>query len=251
MRFAALALLTCPLWACATGVDNAPAGTSPLNVGGADGEPSDGGSASGGSGSTSAGSASGGSSAGALGVAGSGASGAPSGKAGAGSAGSGSAGAGSAGKGGIAGSGSGGASAGSGSGGAGASAGASASGGASAGSGSAGAGAGGVPNSTGCDAGTATVTVKTSGTYTGKANDCVRLHIEPGWATINPKFIAQPGSGPYPVPFSFFSCKGDGTGSLTADYVEVPLLKNAPNPGCDLFVQFGGGATTIIVNYYD
>jgi len=148
---------------------------------------------------------------------------------------------------GSAGSGSGGANAGTGAGGAGASA----SGGASAGdTGSAGTGAGGLPNSTSCDATNAKATVATSGIYEGKANDCVRLHIEPSWGAINLKFIAQPGTGPYPVPFSFFSCGGNGTGSLTADYAETPF-KAGPNPGCDFFVQFGGGDTTIKVTYYD
>ena len=61
---------------------------------------------------------------------------------------------------------------------------------------------------------------------------------------------AQPGTAGYPVPFSFFSCAGDGTGSLTGDFAPA-ILTQGSNPGCDLFVQFNGGATTLKVTYYD
>jgi hypothetical protein len=86
--------------------------------------------------------------------------------------------------------------------------------------------------------------------YTGKANDCVRLAVNPTWSVIGMKFQPEPGTGPYPVPFSFFSCGGNGTGSLTADYAST-TFKAGANPGCDFFVQFEGGATTIKVTYYN
>jgi hypothetical protein len=59
-----------------------------------------------------------------------------------------------------------------------------------------------------------------------------------------------PGTAGYPVPFSFFSCAGNGTGSLTGDYSSV-VIKSGANPGCDLYVQFTGGATTLKFTYYD
>jgi hypothetical protein len=52
------------------------------------------------------------------------------------------------------------------------------------------------------------------------------------------------------VPFSFFNCSGNGTGSLTADYA-TSVLGSGPNPGCDYYVQLNGGATTVKVTYYD
>ena len=109
---------------------------------------------------------------------------------------------------------------------------------------------GGATGSTTCDAAHAVATLITSQLYTGKANDCVRLAVNPTWSVISLQFQPQPGTGPYPVPFSFFSCGGNGTGSLTADYMNV-TLKSGANPGCDFFVQFEGGSTTIKVTYYD
>jgi hypothetical protein len=64
------------------------------------------------------------------------------------------------------------------------------------------------------------------------------------------QFQPQPGTAAYPVPYSFFSCAGNGTGSLTADYA-VSSIKSGSNPGCDLYVQFNGGATAVKVTYYD
>jgi len=93
-------------------------------------------------------------------------------------------------------------------------------------------------------------TIATSQSYTGKANDCVRLVVEPSWSVVNIQLQPLPGTQGYPVPFSFFNCGGNGTGSLTADYANVSL-KSGTNPGCDFFVQFDGGATTIKVTYYD
>jgi len=93
-------------------------------------------------------------------------------------------------------------------------------------------------------------TVTTSQLYTGKANDCVRLKVDTSWSVINVQLQPQPGTQAYPVPFSFFSCGGNGTGSLTGDYQNA-VIKSGANPGCDYFVQFGGGETTIKVTYYD
>jgi hypothetical protein len=101
-----------------------------------------------------------------------------------------------------------------------------------------------------CDAAHAVATITTSQSYTGKASDCVRLVVDSTWSVINVQLQPLPGTQGYPVPFSFFNCGGNGTGSLTADYANVSL-KSGANPGCDFFVQFGGGGTTIKVTYYD
>ncbi|MET0791348.1 MAG: hypothetical protein ABW061_07475, partial [Polyangiaceae bacterium] len=133
------------------------------------------------------------------------------------------------------------------------SAGASHGGASSAGASSAGAssaGAGGAPVGGTCDATTASATLATSTTYTGKANDCIRLAVNPSWSTVQVQMQAQPGTAAYPVPFSFFTCAGNGTGSLTADFAPA-ILKSGANPGCDVFVQFTGGATVLKVIYYD
>jgi len=119
----------------------------------------------------------------------------------------------------------------------------------SGGTSSGGTSSGGTSSST-CDAAHAVATLMTSQVYTGKANDCVRLAVNPTWSTIALQFQPQPGTQGYPVPFSFFSCGGNGTGSLTADYMNT-TFKSGTNPGCDFFVQFGGGETTIKVTYYD
>ena len=260
-RLALLALLSLPAWACATAIDNAPADTSPLASSGDSGNPS-----AGSSGSASAGAGSSAGKGGATGAAGSGASGAPqsggapssAGSGGAGKGGTSAGGSSSAGKGGT--SGGGGSSAGKGgtagssTGGAGkggsSSAGSSSAGSSSAGSSAGGASSGGTTGGTGCDAAHAVATITTQQVYTGKANACVRLAVNPTWAMIALKFQPMPGTAAYPVPFSFFSCAGNGTGSLTGDYVEN-TFKTGTNPGCDFFVQFGGGATTIKVTYYD
>ena len=255
-RLALLALLSLPAWACATAIDNAPADTSPLASSGDSGNPS-----AGSSGSASAGAGSSAGKGGATGAAGSGASGAPqsggapssAGSGGAGKGGTSAGGSSSAGKGGT--SGGGGSSAGKGgtagssTGGAG-KGGSSSAGSSSAGSSAGGASSGGTTGGTGCDAAHAVATITTQQVYTGKANDCVRLAVNPTWAMIALKFQPMPGTAAYPVPFSFFSCAGNGTGSLTGDYVEN-TFKTGTNPGCDFFVQFGGGATTIKVTYYD
>jgi len=76
------------------------------------------------------------------------------------------------------------------------------------------------------------------------------LVVEKSWSVVNVQLQPLPGTQGYPVPFTFFNCGGNGTGSLTADYANVSL-KSGANPGCDFFVQFGGGGTTIKVTYYD
>jgi hypothetical protein len=93
-------------------------------------------------------------------------------------------------------------------------------------------------------------TLATQEVYNGKDNDCIRLSVNPSWSVINLQFQPLPGTGPYPVPFSFFSCGGNGTGSLLTDYANV-TFKTGANPGCDYFVQFGGNGGTIKVTYYD
>ena len=250
MRLALLAFLTFPGWACATAINGAPSDSSPLAASGSGGSDSAGNGASAGSSqNVSTGGA----------AAGSGASGAPAagapgsgGKGGSGSGGAGTAG--SVGKAGSssagapsAGASNGGASAG---GAAGTSSGGTSAGGASAGTGSAGAGEAGGGGGVICDAAHATVTFNQQDNKTVQANDCVHLVVNPGWATVQIKLQAQPGTATYPVPFTFFNCGGNGTGSLTADYAEA-VLKSGPNPGCDFFVQFGGGATAVKVTYFD
>ena len=102
-----------------------------------------------------------------------------------------------------------------------------------------------------CDAAHSLATIATSTTYTGKANDCVRLAVNPSWATVAIQLQGQPGTAVYPVPFSFSStCAAAGTGSLPANYTSV-TLKSGTNPGCDYFVQFTGGTTALKFTYYD
>ena len=120
----------------------------------------------------------------------------------------------------------------------------------SAGATSAGASSGGTSGGAICDAAHAVASITTSQSYTGKADDCVRLVVEKSWSVVNVQLQPLPGTQGYPVPFTFFNCGGNGTGSLTADYANVSL-KSGANPGCDFFVQFGGGGTTIKVTYYD
>ncbi|HET7540347.1 MAG TPA: hypothetical protein VFK05_10770 [Polyangiaceae bacterium] len=255
VRLALLAFLAFPGWACATAINAAPSDSSPLGVGGSgSGSESSGGSASEG-GSANSGSG------GVPGAAGNGVSGSPAagspGSAGKGGSGSGGAGsAGSTGKAGAssAGSPSGGASTGGASAGGAAgssSAGSASVGGASAGTtGSAGSGEAGGGSGITCDAAHATVTFNQQDTKDVKANDCVHLVVNPGWATVQVKLQAQPGTATYPVPFSFVYCGGNGTGSLTGNYVDA-VLKSGPNPGCDVFVQFTGGDTAVKVTYFD
>ncbi|HEY4106941.1 MAG TPA: hypothetical protein VGM44_23735, partial [Polyangiaceae bacterium] len=64
------------------------------------------------------------------------------------------------------------------------------------------------------------------------------------------EFQPQPGTTGYPVPYSYSSCKGSGSGSLTADYAESVMI-TPTNPGCDVYVQFSGSAGAIKVTYYD
>jgi hypothetical protein len=78
----------------------------------------------------------------------------------------------------------------------------------------------------------------------------VRLAINPTWSAVNLKLTAQPGTAQYPAPFSFSSCAGSGTGSLTADYKDSAVMAGA-NPGCDVYVQFTGGTSAIKFIYYD
>jgi hypothetical protein len=102
-----------------------------------------------------------------------------------------------------------------------------------------------------CDAAHSVATIATSGTFTGKANDCVRLTVNPTWAVVSLQLQPLPGTASYPVPFTFSaSCAAGGTNSLTADYVNV-TLKSGTNPGCDYFVQFTGGTTALKFTYYD
>jgi len=251
-RLAWLLLATLPVWACATAIDNAPTESSPLQNIGSGGELS-----AGDSGSAGKNSAAGSGASGAPGSSGGAPSSSGGGNAGRGGASSGGTGTGSAGKGGTSSSagsaGKGGTSSAGGSAGKG---GTSSAGGAGAGAPSAGApsagapGAAGSTGSTTCDAAHSVATLISNQPYTGKANDCVRLAVNPSWSTVAVQLQPMPGTGPYPVPFSFFSCGGNGTGSLTADYVNV-MLKSGPNPGCDFFVQFNGGAATIKVTYYN
>ena len=93
-------------------------------------------------------------------------------------------------------------------------------------------------------------TLTTQQIFVGKANDCVRLAVNPSWSSVSIQLQPTPSAAPYPLPFSFYNCGGNGTGALTADYANV-TLKAGPNPGCDFFVQFEGGSTTIKVTYYD
>ncbi len=114
--------------------------------------------------------------------------------------------------------------------------------------GSAGKGGGGSTGTTPCDASHAVATVSHAQTFTGKANDCVRLSVNPNYASIALDLNAQPGTQ-YPVPFTYTSCAGNGTGKLTADGDDI--FKTSSNPGCDYYVQFTGGSTTLKFVYYD
>ncbi len=78
----------------------------------------------------------------------------------------------------------------------------------------------------------------------------MRLPVNPGWSMVNVKFNSLPGTVGYPVSFSYSSCAGSGTGSLTKDYADSVILAGN-NPGCDVYVQFTGGATAIKFTYYD
>jgi hypothetical protein len=258
-RVALLALMTLPAWACATAIDNALPDATPLANHDASGAPNAGSAASaagsvsagksGAPGSAGSGSSGSGQSGGSPSSAGKGGTGGTASVASAGKGGTGNAGAGSgsAGKGGTSSGGTGSGSAGK----AGASsAGSSSAGSSSAGTSSAGSTSGGATGGGTCDAAHAVATLMTSQVYTGKANDCVRVAVNPTWSTIALQFQPQPGTTGYPVPFTFESCGGNGTGSLTADYANT-TFKSGTNPGCDFFVQFGGGATTIKVTYYD
>ncbi|HWZ91493.1 MAG TPA: hypothetical protein VNW92_21675, partial [Polyangiaceae bacterium] len=122
--------------------------------------------------------------------------------------------------------------------------------GGSAGAGGGSAGTGGTTGGGTCDAAHSVATLATGTVYTGKANDCVRLSVNPTWATVAIQMQAMPGTVGYPVPFSFFSCAGNGTGSLTADY-SSSVMKSGANPGCDYYVQFTGGTAIVKFTYYD
>ena len=258
VRLALLALLTVPGWACATAINGAPSDSSPLGVSGASGSAEAGSSASAGSnagdgqggapaaagsgasGATQSAGAAGSGSAGKGGSAGAGSAGA-AGKAGSGSAGSGSAGAPSAGAA------NGGSSAGGAASSGGTSAGGASAGGASAGTSSGGASEGGAGSGATCDATHATVTFNHQETKTIQANDCVRLVVNPSWGATTVKLQPLPETAVYPVPFSFVSCGGNGTGTLTANFAEFVFNSS----GCDFFVQFAGGATQVKVAYFD
>jgi hypothetical protein len=110
--------------------------------------------------------------------------------------------------------------------------------------------AGGATGGGTCNATTSLATIATSMVYTGTASDCVRLAINPGWSMVNLKLNSQPGTVGYPVSYSYSSCAGSGTGSLTKDYADSIILAGA-NPGCDVYVQFAGGSGAIKFTYYD
>ena len=59
------------------------------------------------------------------------------------------------------------------------------SGGGKAGAPSGGAPSGGAPSGGACDAAHAVATLGTSQSYTGKANDCIRLAVQPSWSTVS------------------------------------------------------------------
>lgn len=110
-------------------------------------------------------------------------------------------------------------------------------------------GSAGSTSSTPCDAAHSKATLTHNTLYTGKANDCVHLSVNPNWAQVTVSFTPQPGTV-YPVPFAYTSsCAGNGTGTLTAN--TDAIIKSGANPGCDYFVQFKGGSTTVKVIYYD
>jgi len=111
-------------------------------------------------------------------------------------------------------------------------------------------GSGGASGGGTCDAAHSVATVTTSTTYTGKANDCITLSVNKTYATVNIQMQALPGTVGYPVPFTYSSCLGSGSGSLTADFAQ-PALDVGTNPECDFYVQFTGGATELKFTYYD
>lgn len=101
-----------------------------------------------------------------------------------------------------------------------------------------------------CDAAHAVATLSHADTFTGKANDCVRLSVNPDYAAIKLDLDPQEGTAKFPVPFSFTGCAGNGTGKLTAVHGDV-IFKTGSNPGCDYYVQFTGDSSALEFVYYD
>lgn len=120
------------------------------------------------------------------------------------------------------------------------------------GGGSGGSGGGG---SSTCNATTAVATLNHGQSTTVASNACVRLKVEPTWSTINPQMQAQPGTASYPVPYSYASCAGTGSGSLTGNWVTSYLIDGnsgmSPNINCDIYVQLQGGGSAVQFAYYD
>lgn len=108
----------------------------------------------------------------------------------------------------------------------------------------------GAPPTVPCNAANSKATLTHNTVYTGKANDCIRLSVNPNWAQVTVSFTPQPGTV-YPVPFAYTStCAAGGNMTLTANYADA-IIKSGANPGCDYFVQFKGGTSTVKVIYYD
>ncbi len=108
----------------------------------------------------------------------------------------------------------------------------------------------------GASAGAASAGAPSAGGATGdsipaKPNDCVRLSVNPSWSVIGLKFQPMPATTVYPRAVLVLQLRRQRHGGPhPADYVDAKIQSGA-NPGCDFFVQFGGGSTTIKVTYYD
>jgi hypothetical protein len=98
--------------------------------------------------------------------------------------------------------------------------------------------------------------ILSTGQSTTIAGDaCIRLVVEPSWSTVNPAIQPMSGTASYPVPFSYQSCAGNGTGALLGDWQQAYLVDgptSAPNFGCDVYLKLTGSSQNLVqFSYFD
>jgi hypothetical protein len=105
-----------------------------------------------------------------------------------------------------------------------------------------------------CDASTAVAVLRTGQGTTIASNACIRLVNEGTWSSVNPYLQPEPGTNSYPVPYSYTYCGGQGSGSLTGNYINSYLVDGSSastlNYKCDLFVKLGGNGSAVQFRYH-
>lgn len=115
-------------------------------------------------------------------------------------------------------------------------------------------GSGGGPSAP-CDASNADAILSTGQSTLIPSNACVQLRVDPVWSQVNPQIEGQPGTSVYPVPFSYTSCAGNGSGVISGNWVKSYLVDESsssqPNFHCDVFLRLEGNGSLVNFVYYN